>query len=302
VVCLDIAAEPLDDVLRNADAVIHLAWLFQPSHRPDVTWRNNAVGAARVLRAVGRSRVSSLVVSSSIAAYSPAVDDRPVTEEYATHGASSSAYCREKAYVERLVDHFEASEPTVRVCRVRPAFVFQRSSASQQRRLFGGPLVPGSLVRPSLVPALPVPQSLKLQAVHTNDVASAIAGCVASDASGAFNLAADDVLGPNQLADIFDARPIAVPSGVVRALLASAWKMRLAPAPPDLFDALMRLPVMSTGRARSELGWSPQHTARGALEDFLDGLRAGAGAATPPLHPDTGPLNRAGELAGGVGQ
>ncbi len=74
----DFAREPVDDLLEGADAVVHLGWLFQPSHRPDETWRNNAVGAARVLEACSRARVPRLVVSSSIAAYSPALDDEPV--------------------------------------------------------------------------------------------------------------------------------------------------------------------------------------------------------------------------------
>jgi nucleoside-diphosphate-sugar epimerase len=288
--------------VENADAVVHLGWVFQPSHRPDETWRNNAVGAARVLQACGRANVRRLVVSSSVAAYSPALDDEPVLDDYPTHGASSAAYCREKAYVERLLDQFELEQPGVRVCRVRPAFVFQRSSASQQRRLFAGPLVPGRLVRPSLIPALPVPRGLRLQAVHSDDVADAIAACVTSDAAGAFNLAADGVLGATELAELFDARPVEVSPGMVRGVLASSWTARMVPAPPDLFDALMRLPLMSTTRARRELGWSPQHTASAAVAQFLQGLRAGAGDATPPLHADSGPTERLNDLVGGVGQ
>ena len=298
----DFAREPLDELLQGADAVVHLGWLFQPSHRPEETWRNNAVGAARVFEACSRARVARLVVSSSIAAYSPALDDEPVSEDYPTHGASAAAYCREKAYVERLLDRFELAEPGVRVCRVRPAFVFQRSSASQQRRLFAGPLVPGSLVRPSLIPALPVPRGLRLQAVHSDDVADAISRCIESESTGAFNLAAADILGATELAELFDARPFAVSPGIVRGILASSWAARIVPAPPDLFDALMRLPVLSTTRARHELGWSPQHSARGAVAEFLEGLRTGAGDATPPLHADDGPTERLHDLAGGVGQ
>ena len=299
---LNVAVDQIDDVVRDADVVVVLAWLFQPSHHPDVTWRNNVLGTARVLRAVGAARVGAVVVASSIAAYSPAIDDHPVEEDYDSHGASSAAYCREKAYVERLLDSFEADQPGVRVCRLRPAFVFRRSSASQQRRLFGGPLVPGRLVRPSLVPALPVPKGLRLQAVHSHDVAAAASTCVESEAEGAFNLAADDVLGAKELAGLFDAHSVSAPPGAVRAALAAAWHARLAPAPPSLFDALMRLPVMSTARARDELGWSPQSSAQSALQEFLVGLREGAGDVTPPLEPDRGVIDRIRQMADGVGE
>lgn len=35
----------------------------------------------------------------------------------------------------------------MRVVRLRPALIFKRESATEQRRYFGGPFVPGSLLR-----------------------------------------------------------------------------------------------------------------------------------------------------------
>jgi nucleoside-diphosphate-sugar epimerase len=283
----DIARDSLD-VVAAADAVVHLAWLLQPTHQPEVMWRTNVVGTERVLDAVRRGGVGSLVVSSSIAAYSPVDDHAPVDEGHPTHGASAAAYCREKAYVERLLDVFEREAADVRVARVRPAFVFQRAAASEQRRLFAGPLLPGSAVRPGLVPVLPVPRGLRMQTVHADDVAEAIRLVVESRASGPFNIAADDVLDGGDLARLFKASPVAVPSSVIRGLAAAAWHARLAPAPPDLYDALLRLPTMSTARAKSELGWSPKSTAAEALQTVLEGMRSGAGGDTPPLQSEGG--------------
>src|SRR4051794_3286755 len=91
----DIARDSLD-VVAGADAVVHLAWLFQPSHQPETTWRSNVLGTARLLDAVRRGGVGSLVVSSSIAAYSPVDGHALVDEGHPTHGASAAAYCREK--------------------------------------------------------------------------------------------------------------------------------------------------------------------------------------------------------------
>lgn len=47
----DVAVDDLRPHLAGADAVVHLAWLFQPTHRPVVTWRANAVGSASVFAA-----------------------------------------------------------------------------------------------------------------------------------------------------------------------------------------------------------------------------------------------------------
>jgi UDP-glucose 4-epimerase len=88
----------------------------------------------------------------------------------------------------------------------------------------------------------------------------------------------------------------------VRAVLGTAWQLHLVPASPQLFDAVLRLPIMDAGRARTELGWSPRHTAVEAIRAFLDGLRAGAGKDTPPLAPHAGGPLRLREFLTGIGR
>jgi hypothetical protein len=72
------------------------------------------------------------------------------------------------------------------------------------------------------------------------------------------------------------------------------------PASPDLFDAVLRLPLMIAGRATAELGWTPRYRSTEAVAEFLAGLRDGAGMPTPPLAPrvEGGRLH---ELRTGVG-
>lgn len=288
-------------ITRGADVVVNLAWLMQPSRDPELTWANNIGIAYRLLSAARLNDVPTAVFASSIAAYAPRVDTRPVTESWPTSGDSNAAYAREKAYVERLLDIFEAERPEATVIRIRPAFVFQRSAATEQRRLFAGPLLPGTLLRPGLVPAMPVPRDIALQTVHADDVADATARAIDAGVPGAFNLAADGVLDGAALARLLDARPVPVPARYVRGAMSLAWHARLMPAPPDLFNALMRLPVMSTDRAREELAWRPRHTAQEAVQALLTGMRRGDDGDTPPLDSQTsGPL-RSHEFTTGVG-
>ncbi|MFL5868274.1 MAG: NAD-dependent epimerase, partial [Thermoleophilaceae bacterium] len=56
---------------------------------------------------------------------------------------------------------------------MRPALVFKREAASEIRRYFIGPLLPGFLVRPSLIPVVPRAARLRFQAVHSVDVGEA---------------------------------------------------------------------------------------------------------------------------------
>lgn len=298
----DVASDDLVPHFRGADVVVHLAWIFQPTHDPIATWRNNALGSIRVFDAVAAAGVPALVYASSIGAYSPGPVDQPVDEAWPTHALPTAAYGREKSYAERVLDTFEHVHPEVRVVRMRPGFMFKRESASEQRRLFAGPLLPNSLVRPGLVPVVPDLPGLRLQALHTLDAVRAFRLAVLTPARGAFNIAADPVLDAKTLGDLLGARPVKLPPKLVRQAVAAAWRLHLVPASPMLVDLTLSLPVMDTSRARSELGWEPSRTSLDAISEFLSGLREGAGKGTPPLDPKAGGRWREREIATGIGQ
>jgi nucleoside-diphosphate-sugar epimerase len=297
----DTAQDDLVPLLAGADVVIHLAWLFQPTHDPVTTWNANVLGAIRLFEAAAAAGVPRIVYSSSVGAYSPGPKDRAVTEEWPTHGWPGAAYTREKSYLERFLDGFEQRHGDIRVVRIRPGFVFQRDAASEQRRLFAGPFLPGKLVRPGLVPVVPDIPGLRLQTVHSMDLADAFRRAALTEVSGAFNVAADPVVDAAALAELLRARTVPLPVRPVRTAVAAAWRLHAAPASPGLFDAVLRLPIMDTARARQELEWTPRHSSTDAVAEFLTGLRDAAGAPTAPLASRI-KGGRLGELWTGVGK
>jgi nucleoside-diphosphate-sugar epimerase len=297
----DVASDDLAGHFRGADVVVHLAWLIQPSHDPFAMWRTNVVGTERVLAAASAAGVGALVCASSVGAYSPGPKDRQVDEAWPTHGVTTSSYSRDKAYQERLLDLFERDQPQVRVVRLRPALTFKREAASEIRRLFLGPLVPGSLARPDAIPVVPRVKRLRTQAVHADDVGQAYRLAVVGDARGPFNLAADPVLDADALAGLLHARPVRVPAGLLKAGAAATWRLHLQPVSPGWLDLALRSPLLDAGRAAAELGWRPRRSAIEAVEELLAGLREGAGADTPPLDPQAGGPLRLGEFRTGVG-
>ncbi|NNH71398.1 NAD-dependent epimerase/dehydratase family protein [Nocardia uniformis] len=297
----DIRVADLETLFRGAAAVVHLAWQIQPMRQPLETWRTNVIGSSRVLDAVAAAEVPALIYASSVGAYSPRREDHPVTEAWPTNGWPTAGYTREKAYVERMLDNFTRTHPTCRVVRLRPGFIFQRGAASAQRRLFAGPLLPNRLIRPGLLPFVPELPELLFQAVHAEDVAEAYRLAVTGDASGPFNIAADPVIDSRLLSQLLDARPIRVPTRLLRATLAAAWHLRLVPVAPQLFDAFLRLPVMDTARARTELGWKPRYSSMDALRELLDGIHTSAEIHTPPLARNAGGFLRFREFTSGVG-
>ena len=297
----DIRDDDLRPLLRGADAVVHLAWAIQPSRDARALRRTNVWGSARVLRAVAEAGVPALVYSSSVGTYSVGPKDRQVDETWPRDGIPTSFYGRHKAEVERLVDLFERESPSVRVVRLRPALVFKRGAASGIRRLFAGPFLPTPLVRRRFVPFVPSHRRLRFQAVHSLDVGDAFRLALTRDVRGAFNLAADPVLDGETLGRLLEARPVRVPGRMLRAAAALTWGLRLQPTPPGWIDLAFGVPLMDTGRARDELGWTPARTASEAFLELMAGLREGSGLETPPLSPETGGPARAGEVAGGVG-
>src|SRR3954447_705782 len=298
----DVTRDDLRAHFAGADAVVHLAWLIQPSRDEAVTHRVNVEGSARVCAAAAEAGVGAIVYASSVGAYSPGPKDRAVDESWPTTGIESSFYARHKAAVERILDSFEAEHPETRVVRLRPGLIFQREAASEIRRLFAGPLVPNPLVRRSLIPIVPRIDRLRFQAVHSHDVGDAYRlAIVDDDARGAFNIAAEPVLDPDSLGEILGARAVPVPAGLLRAAASLTWRLRLQPTSPGWVDMALAVPLLDTRRAREELGWAPRHTAAEALLELLDGLRAGAGYDTPPLDPATGGPLRAREVLSGVG-
>lgn len=297
----DVTETALEPLFAGADVVIHLAWLIQPSRDERVTYRVNVEGSARVFDAVARAGVPSLVYASSVGAYAPGPQNAAVDESWPTTGVPSSFYSRHKAATERLLDAFESQHPDVRVVRLRPALIFKRSAATEIRRLFIGPFLPSPLVRPEMLPFLPLPKGLRTQAVHSLDVGEAYRLAIVNPVKGAFNIAAEPVLDVASLGRLLGSRTVELPPRLLRAAATVAWKLRLDPTSPGWLDMGMALPPMDTTRARAKLGWAPRFGAEQAVGELIEGLRKGAGLDTPPLDPRTsGPL-RWRELSTGVG-
>jgi UDP-glucose 4-epimerase len=301
-VTADVASADLAPHFAGADAVVHLAWLIQPSRDERVTRAVNVDGTRNVLGAAAHAGVRAVVYASSVGAYSPGPKDRLVDESWPTDGIDSLFYSRHKAETERMLDRFERDRPDVRVVRMRPGLIFKREAATGIRRLFAGPLLPNALIRRELIPLVPDVPRLRFQAVHSLDVGEAYRLAIVNpDARGAFNVAAEPVLDPATLAAALHARRVPLRSGLLRGAAALTWKLRLQPSPPGWIDLALAVPLMDTTRARTVLGWEPRRTSVEALNELLDGLRDGADFPTPPLSSATTAPLRERELRTGVG-
>ncbi|MCS5717801.1 NAD-dependent epimerase/dehydratase family protein [Herbiconiux sp. CPCC 205763] len=273
------AADRLRSVFTGADAVVHLGWALQPNRHEATMASTNVRGTRAVLDAVAAADVPQVLVASSVGAYSFGPKHTRVSEDWPTGGVQSSHYARHKAINERAMDAFERAHPGVVVTRIRPGLVFQPDAAREIARLFAGPLVPvpllGLLRR---LPALPLPTSLVSQAVHADDVADAFWRAIDRRAGGAFNIAAEPVLGPAEVAEALGV-PRAVPlrRQVLRALVDVSWRLHLQATDPGWIDLATSVPVLSTDRARAVLGWEPTVSSTEALRQLVDAFAADRG-------------------------
>jgi UDP-glucose 4-epimerase len=295
----DITTGDLVSLFRGVDAVAHLAWAIQPSRNLARLQQVNVSGSRRVFEAAVAAGVPTLLHTSSIGAYSAGPKEPPVTEDWPTDGIDSSFYSRHKAYAERVLDRVEADNPGLRVLRMRPALVGKAASATRLRQLFLGPFVPNPLI--GRLPVGPAVEGLRLQFLHADDVAAAMRLALLSDAEGAFNLAADPILEPEDLARELGRAAVPVPQRVARAAAALSWRVRLQPTPPGWVDLALGLPLIDASRARRELGWFPRHDALSALREVVDALRRGDDGPTPVLSGATSGPGRSDEIASGVG-
>ncbi|GGU17529.1 NAD-dependent epimerase/dehydratase family protein [Lentzea flava] len=273
------AEELLDIAFEGADAVVHLAWLIQPSHDQRELYRTNVAGSSRVFNAAARAGVPHLVHMSSVGAYSPTRKDHRVDESWPVDGVSSSFYSRHKAAVEHMLNQYETS---MLISRPRPGLILQPDAGTEVHDYFLGSLVPKALFR-HRIPVLPLPNDLVLQFVHSADVADAVALILRHRLHGPVNLVAEPVVTPRVLAELLGGRHLPVPPWLLRLLANVTWRLRLQPTPPGWVDLALTAPLLDAARARTELGWKPAFDAQETLQALVRGIGEGKHVPASPV-------------------
>jgi UDP-glucose 4-epimerase len=230
---------------------------------------------------------------SSLGSYAPAAVGQRVTEDWPVTGIPTSQYSRDKSAAERVVREVVGRRTGVTLTVVRPTLVLQPEAGSEIGRYFLGPLVygaaraiPGAVAR--LLP-LPAPD-LQVGFVHADDVADALVRMLDRRAAGPFNLTAEPLVDAAELARALGTWRVPVPAFVVRTALSAAFHARLVPTEPGWLDIGLRAPALDATRARTVLGWEPEHRGDDVVRQFVAALGRGEGAPGHPLlHPAEDP-------------
>lgn len=250
------ALSSLRDAIRGADVVVHLAWAIKPTNR-----ETNVDGSEHVLAACVKEEIGHLVCASSVAAYAPAPRWSRVDESWPVTGIAGSSYSAHKVRLEEMIGRYPLPCTVIRPCGIG-----QASAAAQLRRWLLGRWLP-----PRLLPWLPIPlwDGLRLQLVHSDDVARAIVEIVRRKALGAFNLASEPVLTAPMIAERVGAGRLPVPYPVIEKLAGATSRLGLQPLTPEWVRMADQAPLVRTTRAHEDLGWWPGHDARDVLSEVV---------------------------------
>lgn len=284
---LDVADADARDRLRRifdgADAVVHLAWGFQPTRNTGYLTSVGVGGTSAVLDAAHDAAVGQLVHMSSVGTYAAGRYGQRVDESWPTTGIATSPYSRDKSAAEELLDAYEREHGSAAlpIARMRPGFILQKIAASGLMRYALPGFVPMRVV--PLLPLLPLDRRLCIPVVHADDVAAAFVRVIERRARGPFNVAAEPPVGRDDVAEVLGAKPIHVPSAVLGGLANLGWRLRLQPVDRGWLDMAFSVPLLDCGRARAELDWSPTWSSTEALADVIAGIGQHAHYGSPPL-------------------
>jgi UDP-glucose 4-epimerase len=273
--------EAVADLVRNADVVVHLAFMIMGG--PRETSAVNLDGSRNVFEAAVSAGVERLVYASSVAAYGfHGENPQPLTEETPARGSSGHYYSAQKARVEGLLaqtlDGSSTAAYVLRPCivggRDAPLLIDSLPYTQISDRL------PGPVLRlldgvPILRPVLPDP-GVPFQLIHHDDVASAMrAAVLGRGAPGAYNLAGPGRLTVAELARELGWYSIPVPELAVGAVADMVGRLGFLPAQAQWIAAFREPVIMDTTKARRELRWRPKHDALQTLRETIAAARMG---------------------------
>lgn len=249
----------------GCDYVLHVASPF-PVEKPtsdDELIRPAVDGTVRVLRAAAEAGVRRVVVTSSIAAILSGYRDAVVRDESSWSDLDHSpAYAKSKTLAERAAWDF-AQESGIELVVVNPGMVI-------------GPVLSAGLstsvdvVRRLLVRDVPGSPKIGFSLVDVRDVAVAHRLAMESaTAPGNRYVLADEFMWMREIAAVlaeeYNAKGYRVPTGVM-----PTWLLRVVsrfdPSVRQALDFVGRKELVSSEKARSELGW----TTRPLRESIVD--------------------------------
>jgi UDP-glucose 4-epimerase len=264
---VDIAGAELKPLLEGADVVVHLATVVDPILDEAHMARVNVEGTRRVLDAAAAVGVRKVIRVSSAAVYGAWPNNPvPLSEDATLRPNPGFAPAVHAAEAERLLAEWRDEHPAVTVTTLRSAPVLGPGAERLPSRLLLGR--PPLRVRGASPP---------VQAVHVDDLVSALVLAVANDLPGTYNAAADSWLSAEDARALLPRSLLPpLPAELLERILRRLWASGLGDIPPTVVPYLVHPWVVANDRLKAA-GWRPRHSNEEAIIEGLDSL-------PPPSH------------------
>ena len=264
---VDIAGAELKPLLEGAEVLVHLATVVDPIPDEAHMARVNVEGTRRVLDAAAAVGARKIIRVSSATVYGAWPNNPvPLTEDATLRPNPGFAPAVHAAEAERLLADWRDEHPAVTVTTLRSAPVLGPGAERLPSRLLLGR--PPLRVRGA---------SLPVQAVHVDDLVSALLLAVTKDLPGTYNAAADSWLSADDTRALLPRSLLpALPAELLERILRRVWASGLGDIPPSVVPYLTNPWVVANDRLKAA-GWRPRHTNEEAIVEALDSL-------PPPSH------------------
>lgn len=238
--------------------LVHLAWVFDPTHDPAREAVVDVQGTRNALDAAAAAGVGRIVYPSSTTCYGldprrtrPLVEDDPPTPN------ADYSYGRFRAEVEQWLPQFRAAHPEIDVVVTRACIVLGPHARNIVTHITRWPIM-------FRVAGHDPP----MQFLHEEDAVDLIWWMMTEAPATTVNAAGRGVLSYREICRMAGKPCVAVPAPLLYGIVSLGWRLRLLRFPAGLLDYI-RYPWVADTRRLVELGFDPKHDSREALAAYL---------------------------------
>lgn len=260
-VALDPRKSQARQVFQRSDigVILHLGVLHNPRSKRPEHHTHNLLALQKILEYAGQFGIPKVILLSSANAYGPRADNPQfLTEEAPLLAGGLFSEMRDIVELDMFAQSFFWRAPETEFVILRPANILGtvRNAPSNYLRLDVAPTVMGF--------------DPMVQAVHQEDVVTAIECALAPGRRGVFNIAGPPPAPLSRMLSILGRRTVPVPYALAKGVLRQAFRLGVASFPAPELDFIRYVCMVDDNRARRELGYRPSY----GLEETLRAVDA----------------------------
>jgi UDP-glucose 4-epimerase len=245
---VDVRRQKVEAIFRQTRvlALVHLGVMHDPRVKAEDHHTWNLGGLSKLLDYASRYRVSKVVLLSSANVYGPRPDNPQfLTEDAPLMAAGAFSGMRDLVELDMLVQSFFWKHPEIETVILRPTHILGtvRNAPSNYLRL---------RVVPTLLGFDPM-----VQAVHQDDVVSAIELALRPGVRGIFNMAGPPPLRLSRMLKRLGRQQVPIPFSLARFGVGRLWDARMTSFPAPELDFVRYVCMVDDRGAREVLGYRP---------------------------------------------